>query len=161
MCSQKFWDIKQFLLFKNMYNFTPFEMSINIFYHWVSRIFSGLLVGFKRKPEEPQTDWNVYRWSFSSVRKNQPLFYRPILSLFITNRFLFCTVLLETYDIKIWFIHTKNIICCGLLETNSVLYSEVLTMLDNIFCFREGQLWVNQKCCFELARILIALKLVF
>lgn len=145
-----------------MYNFTLFEMSINIFYHWVSRIFSHPLVSFKRKPEEPQTDWNVHRWSFSSVRKNQPLFHRPILSLFITNRFLFCSALLETYDINMWYIDTKNIICWGLLKTNSVLYSEVLTMLDNIFfCFREGQLWVNQKHCFELARILIAVKLVF
>lgn len=39
------------------YNFIPFEVSINIFYRSESRrIFSGPLVGFRRTPEEPQTD---------------------------------------------------------------------------------------------------------
>ena len=60
-----------------------------------------------------------------------------------------------TYGIYI----PKISIWWSFLKTNSVLYSEVLTMLDNMYFlnFREENfLQMNQKCCLELDRILIA-----
>lgn len=60
---------------------------------------------FKRPPKELKCTGDPLH----HLMKNQALFHRPILSLFTTKRFLFCFILLVTYDINTWYLYTKNI----------------------------------------------------